>query len=240
MLILREHVPEKGKASEREEGTLISSNQSKTTASKDAGGGHVSLRPGQESHKSQPLKQDSSSPPLHHRSTGSLHFPKPSWFHSSDSLLTVTQLSDHSCPAASQVKQVKQSSPSLFYKQSGSSLTLFRQSNTRLYQRRRSEPGRQVMERTSLTRARLPSDPGLKDTEVSSKVATTEAHFCLSPHATKAVRDYFCSHPNTNPHSSQQVAVALVESHRELLKRCSDPTAEPDFDQLLFAEESFV
>lgn len=97
------------------------------------------------------------------------------------------------------------------------------------------------MERAAtLTRARLPSDPGLKVSEVDSRGGATEARFCLSPYATKAVRDYFCSHPYSNPQSSQQVALALVESRREWLKRCSDSTAEPDLDQLLFSEESYV
>lgn len=111
------------------------------------------------------------------------------------------------------------------------------QRSARLYQRRGSEPGRQVIDRSSgVPRARLPSDPGLKVTEVDSP----EARFCLSPSATKAVRDYFGSHPHSSPHSSQQVALALVESRREWLKRCNDPRAEADFEQLLFAEESYV
>lgn len=226
------------------EGKLIS--KPKPT-SKDAGGGvHARLSPGQESHKSQ-LKQDSSSPPFHHCSTGSLHFPKSSWFHSSDPSLTVRQLSDNH---ANTTGEVKEPLPSLFYKQSGPSLSLFKknrsqsveeQSNVRLYPRRRSEPVRQVMDRAStLTLARPPSDPGLKVTEVDSQGGTTEARFCLSPYATKAVRDYFCSHPYSSPQSSQQVALALVESRRKWRKRCTDPTAEPDLDQLLFSEESYV
>ncbi|KAF3706333.1 Rho GTPase-activating protein 20 Rho-type GTPase-activating protein 20 [Channa argus] len=248
-------VPEKGKAGERGGGKLISSNQLKPKTScrlsKDAeGGGHVSGSTGQESHKSQHLKQNSSSPPTHHRSTGSLQFPKSSWFCSSDSPLTVRQLSEihHPHAAQSEVKELKQSSPPVFYKQSGLSLSLFKrhkshsneeQRNSRLFQRRGSEPGRQVVAPT-LTRTRLPSDPGLKVSEVDSQVGTSEAHFCLSPSATKVVKDYFSAHPHSNPHSSQQVALALVESHREWLKRCSNTKAEPDLDQLLFAEESYV
>lgn len=260
-------IPEKGKAGEKVGGKRISSSQPKPKSScrtsKDArgGGNQARGRPGQESQKTRQLKQDSSSPPSHHRSTGSLQFPKSSWFHSSDSPITVRQLSDihantrggttsHRCTAESEVNKMKQQSPSLFYKQSGPCLSLFRQNkshsmeeecNARLYQRRGSEPGRQVVDRAStLTRARLPSDPGLKVTEVDSQEVTPEARFCLSPYATKAVRDYFSSHPWSHPQSSQQVALALVESHKEWLRRCSDPTAEPDFDQLLFAEESYV
>lgn len=110
----------------------------------------------------------------------------------------------------------------------------------RLHQRRRSEPGRQLVERAALSRTRLPSDPGLKVSEVDSLGPTTPAHFCLSPCAAKSVRDYFSSHPRSHPQSGQQVALALVQTHREWLKRCSDPAAETDFDQLLFAEESYV
>lgn len=215
-------------------------------------------RPREEPHKPRFLKQDYASPPSHHRSTGSLHFPKSSWFNSSDSPLIVGQLSDSHTntggdvtnqrrAAASEVNELKLPSPSLFYKQSGPSLSLFKRHksqseeacNARLYRRRVSEPGQQAVDRTC-TLVRQPSDPGLKVSEVDSQGGTSESRFCLSPYATKAVRDYFSSHPRSSPQSSQQVALALVESRREWLKRCSDPTVEPDFDQLLFAEESYV
>ncbi|XP_038573611.1 LOW QUALITY PROTEIN: rho GTPase-activating protein 20-like [Micropterus salmoides] len=262
-------VPEKVKAGERGGGKLISSSQpkSKTScrASKDAGGeggGHVRGRPCQEPQKPRHLTRDSSSPPSHHRSTGSLQIPKSPWFHSANSPLNNRQLSyaanaggdisDHRSAAESEQSEPKKPvpSPSLFYKHSGPSLSLFKQKkshsveeecNAKLYQRRGSEPGQQVVDQTStLTRARLPSDPGLKVTEPDSQGGTSEARFWLSPVATKAVRDYFSSHPRSNPQSSQQVAHALVESRKEWLKRCSDPKAEPDFDQLLFSEESYV
>lgn len=214
------------------------------------------MRPGLD--KSQNLKPGSSSPPSHHRSTGSLNFPKSSWFQSSDTSLTVRQLdgnrannrggaADHGGAAGREAREPKQPPPSLFYKQSRSSLSLFKQNKaqsveeqcaTRLYQRRGSEPGRQVMDRAAtLTRARLPSDPGLKVTEAAPEGGAEDG---LSPHATKAVRDYFSSHPYSNPQSSQQVALALMESRREWLRRCSDPTAEADLEQLLFSEESYV
>ncbi|XP_042368821.1 uncharacterized protein LOC121962654 [Plectropomus leopardus] len=240
-----------GKAGERG-GRKVSSSQPKTPsrASKEAAGGR---RPGQEHSKPRHLKPESSSPPSHHRSAGSLLFPK------SDSPLTMKQLnitatgsdiSSSSCAAQSEVAELTQPSLPVFYKQSGPPLSLFRQHkshsveegcNAKLSKRRGSEPGRQVVERASaLTRARLPSDPGLKVSEAESQGATPEARFCLSPCAAKAVKDYFSSHPRSSPQSSQQVALALVESRREWLKRCCDPSAEPDFDQLLFAEESYV
>ncbi|XP_028275615.1 rho GTPase-activating protein 20-like [Parambassis ranga] len=196
--------------------------KNKTTRS--SGGGHVRGR-----HlKSVP----------HHHSTGNLQLPKATWF-------TSSQLNN------TEGTPPKLTSPSLFYKQSGPSLSLFRQSKShsveeeagkaRLFQRRGSEPGQQVVERAAtLTRTRLPSDPGLKVSQVDAQGDAAEEQFCLSPSATKAVRDYFSSHPRSNPQSSQQVALALVESRREWLKRCSDPKAEPDFEQLLLAEESYV
>lgn len=246
--------PEKGKAGEKGAAKLISGSQPKTScrASKDAGGAGGSHVKG----KSGSHKQDSSSPPSHYRSTGNLQLPKSPWFNSSDTPLTSRQnnprgdANTQRCATQSDVTDLKQPTPSIFYKQGGPSLSLFKRPksqsteqdhNTWLYQRRGSEPGHQVVDRAAtLTRARLPSDPGLKVSEIDSQGGTSEARFCLSPCATKAVRDYFSSHPQSNPQSSHQVALALVETHREWVKRCSDPAAEPDFDQLLFAEESYV
>lgn len=187
-------------------------------------------------HSSQYPEWDSSSPPSHYRSTGSLSFPKPSWFHSSESVLLSENRTKQKQTTGE--KTLNQPSARLTVKESSSALHLpaAEQGGSRLYQRRGSEPGRQVIGRSSgIARARLPSDPGLKGTE-----GQTEARFCLSPCATKAVRDYFCTYPSSNPHSGQQVALALVESRRQWLKRCSDPAAEADFEQLLFAEESYV
>lgn len=224
---------------------MISSNRPKQKPSSGASradGNHACLLPGRDGHGCQHLKRGSSSPPSHHRSTGSLSFSKPSWFHSSESLLPSE---NHSKPnTGSDGKKPNRPSPTLFMKESSSPFTLLKQSkpaeeqrSSRLYQRRGSEPGRQVMDRSSgVTRARLPSDPGLKVTEVDSQGEKAEARFCLSAGTTKAARDYFGSPPR----SSQQAALALVESRREWLKRCNDPRAEVDFEQLLFAEESYV
>lgn len=243
-LTFGKHVSDKGKASERGEETMISSNQPKSdscgTAPKArADSSRAYLLPWKDVHSFQHLKWDSCSPPSHHRSTGSLSFPKPSWFHSSESLLPSENHPKHKHTATgSAEKKLNQPSTPLLIKESSSTfrLPVAEQCSSRLYQRRGSEPGRQVIDRSSgITRARLPSDPGLKGTEVQA-----EARFCLSPCATKAVRDYFCTYPDSNPHSGQQVALALVESRRQWLKRCNDPTAELDFEQLLFAEESYV
>nr|XP_043903796.1 rho GTPase-activating protein 20-like isoform X2 [Solea senegalensis] len=188
------------------------------------------------------LDPEAHRPPSHHRSTGSLHLPVPAWSHCSDA----TQQT-----AEPQVTERKQSSsPSFFSQHRGPSLSLFKrrkshsvevERNARLHARRASEPGQRLVEQASaLSHTQLPSDPGLKVSQVDSQGSASEARFCLSPHSTKAVRDYFSSHPRSNPQSSQQVALALVKSHREWLRRNSDPTAEPDYEQLLFAEESFV
>ncbi|XP_012695942.1 rho GTPase-activating protein 20 isoform X2 [Clupea harengus] len=88
-----------------------------------------------------------------------------------------------------------------------------------------------------------PQNPGLRISDVEPSREFTEARFCLSPTATKAVRDYFSLHSHEDPHSSlkksQEVALAIVQGKREWNRRCSDPRLE-DFDQLLFAEESYV
>ncbi|XP_056883556.1 rho GTPase-activating protein 20-like isoform X1 [Takifugu flavidus] len=252
-LTFGKHASEKGKAGERGEQPAISNNRpqqkpSSRVSRAGADGSRACLLPGKDGHSDQHLKRGPFSPPPHHRSTGSLSFSKPSWFHSSESLLPSENPSKHN--TGSEEKTPNRPSPPLFMKESSSPFTLLKQSkaaeeqrSSRLYQRRGSEPGRQVIDRSSgVTRARLPSDPGLKVTEVDigSQGEKPKARFCLSPCATKAVRDYFSSHPDSSPHSSQQVALALVESRREWLKRCNDPTADVDFEQLLFAEESYV
>ncbi|XP_061571342.1 rho GTPase-activating protein 20-like [Cololabis saira] len=194
------------------------------------------------------------SPLFLHSSTGNLLLRQSSWFQSSESPLAA-QISDagagedvSSRSQAPQSEGPELKPPSLFYKPSGPSLSLFRRHKTpsaedaRLRQRRGSEPGRQVVDRAATltpTRARLPSDPGLKVSEVDGPEGAG-TRFCLSPCTTKAVRDYFSGHPGSHPQSSQQVALALVESRREWRRRCSEPTLEPDIEQLLFAEESFV
>ncbi|XP_074520989.1 uncharacterized protein LOC141786154 [Halichoeres trimaculatus] len=224
-------------------------------SSKDAGRrGHMKARPSQETRSPQQLKQNSSSPPSHHRSTGSLHVPLSPWLQPTDSEkithASVGSVSNHRLTAKSQGNLAQQGSPLSFHTQRTPSFSALKEhkshsldeeSSTRQSQRRVSEPSQRVAQRaSSLPRNRLPSDPGLKVTDVDWQGETSEARFCLSPYATKAVKEYFSSHPQSNPQSSKQVALALVESRREWRKRCSDATAEPDFDQLLFAEESIV
>uniref|UniRef100_A0A8C9VCE7 Rho GTPase-activating protein 20 n=1 Tax=Scleropages formosus TaxID=113540 RepID=A0A8C9VCE7_SCLFO len=69
-----------------------------------------------------------------------------------------------------------------------------------------------------------------------------ETRFCLSPSATKAVKEYFSVHGDQAVclRQSQEVAMAIVQGKREWQgRRCSDPRFE-DLDQMLFAEESYV
>ncbi|MBN3283004.1 RHG20 protein, partial [Polyodon spathula] len=83
------------------------------------------------------------------------------------------------------------------------------------------------------------TDLHCNDTErVSHKV---EPNFCLSQTATKAVREYFLQTDVENClQKTQEVANAVIQSKNEWQKkRCSDPKFE-DFDQMFFAEESFV
>lgn len=69
-----------------------------------------------------------------------------------------------------------------------------------------------------------------------------EMRFCLSPSATRAVEKYFSAHtdPEVCLSRSREVAWAVVQGKREWQSsRCSDPNFD-DFDQMLFAEESYV
>uniref|UniRef100_A0A8C9Y6V2 Rho GTPase-activating protein 20 n=1 Tax=Sander lucioperca TaxID=283035 RepID=A0A8C9Y6V2_SANLU len=87
-----------------------------------------------------------------------------------------------------------------------------------------------------------PQDGGLRVSEVEPNHA--KPRFCLSPSATRAVRDYFSSQSQEDAdvclRRSQEVALAIVQGKREWQSRqCSDPRVD-DFDQLFFAEESYV
>ncbi|XP_061082954.1 rho GTPase-activating protein 20-like [Conger conger] len=157
---------------------------------------------------------------------------------------------------------------SVFFGQASSSLTLQRQNSHSLIPakegsnrtssmgRRASEPsvGRCVLRRISTpdleslhkqvlgqdgkaSLGRSPQDSGPLEPLRSSQGLGPEPRFC------QAVRDYF-SHTHTDPdsccRSTQEVASAIVQTKREWQsRRCSDPRFD-DFDQMLFAEESYV
>ncbi|XP_041739207.2 rho GTPase-activating protein 20-like isoform X1 [Coregonus clupeaformis] len=161
----------------------------------------------------------------------------------------------------------------VFYGQSGSTLTLQRQKSHSLtlameagrkvltLPRRASEPSMVTDAASSLTLERpwvksqthgvkgqqLP-ESGLRVSDVEPQHngagPISEPRFCLSPSATRAVRDYFSSQGRADSGAclqrSQEVALALVQGKREWQSRkCSDPCVD-DFDQMFFAEESYV
>ncbi|KAL3055980.1 hypothetical protein OYC64_018646 [Pagothenia borchgrevinki] len=105
-----------------------------------------------------------------------------------------------------------------------------------------SPPCSLTLDRPRSSKAR-PKDGGLRVSQVEPNHA--EPRFCLSPSATRAVRDYFSSQQGEEDadaclQRSQEVALAIVQGKRDWQsRRCSDPPAE-DFDQLFFAEESYV
>uniref|UniRef100_A0A665V2V4 Rho GTPase-activating protein 20 n=1 Tax=Echeneis naucrates TaxID=173247 RepID=A0A665V2V4_ECHNA len=153
----------------------------------------------------------------------------------------------------------------VFYGQTATTLVLQRQKShsltpameghkerrTLLLPRRASEPSKVTANSslpTSLTLNRLhlskgqTQDGGLRVSDVEPN--HTEPRFCLSPSATRAVRDYFSSQDQTDADAclrrSQEVALAIVQGKREWQsRRCSDPRVD-DFEQLFFAEESYV
>ncbi|XP_069569465.1 rho GTPase-activating protein 20 [Brachyistius frenatus] len=87
-----------------------------------------------------------------------------------------------------------------------------------------------------------PQDGGLRVSDVEPNHA--KPNFCLSPSASQAVRDYFSSQGQEDTDAclrrSQEVALAIVQGQKDWQnRRCSDPQLE-DFEQLFFAEESYV
>ncbi|XP_051260346.1 rho GTPase-activating protein 20 [Dicentrarchus labrax] len=151
----------------------------------------------------------------------------------------------------------------VFYGQSTTTLVLQRQKSltsvneghkgmkTLPLPRRASEPDKVTASSDSSTSLTLdrprtskgqPQDGGLRVSEVEPNHA--ESPFCLSPSATQAVRDYFSSQGQEDADAclrrSQEVALAIVQGKREWQsRRCSDPQVD-EFDQLFFAEESYV
>ncbi|MED6263947.1 hypothetical protein CHARACLAT_009790 [Characodon lateralis] len=87
----------------------------------------------------------------------------------------------------------------------------------------------------------------LKDSRLRAsdvKSSNSKAQLCLSPSANRVVRDYFSSQGQEDADSciqrSQEVAIAIAQGKKEWQsRRCSDPRLE-DFEQLFFAEESYV
>ncbi|XP_010878612.2 rho GTPase-activating protein 20 isoform X2 [Esox lucius] len=127
--------------------------------------------------------------------------------------------------------------------------------------RRASEPCRATGAASSFTLERPAVKPqthgvkcqqlpvsGLRVSDVEPQcngvIPNSEPRFCLSPSATRAVTDYFSSQGRVDADTclrrSQEVTLSLVQGKREWQsRRCSDPRIE-DFDQMFFAEESYV
>ncbi|KAM7406892.1 hypothetical protein PAMA_002877 [Pampus argenteus] len=158
----------------------------------------------------------------------------------------------------------------VFYGQSATTLVLQRQKSHSLTPAMEGHKGRRTLPRraselakvepatatsnppTSLTLDRprasqgQAQDGGLRVSDVEPRYSpsSTEQHFCLSPSATQAVRDYFSSQDQADADAclrrSQEVTLAIVQGKREWQSRqCSDSRVD-DFDQLFFAEESYV
>lgn len=150
----------------------------------------------------------------------------------------------------------------VFYGQGATALVLQRQKSNSLsptldryrvktlpLPRRASEPAKVPTNPSytlSLNRSRIvkgqTQEGGLRVSDVEPN--HQEAHYCLSPSATRAVRDYFSSQDRKDSDAclrrSQEVALAIVQGKREWQsKRCSDPRMD-DFEKLFFAEESYV
>ncbi|KAF7664160.1 hypothetical protein LDENG_00187190, partial [Lucifuga dentata] len=143
--------PGKGKSGEKGGGKQIQPKPSCRGLKEGAGCGYVWLTPGQEP----PNKPASSSPPSHHRSTGSLQYPNSPFFQATESQFSLRQLSDIHM-AESSITERKHPPQPECYKKTGPTLSLFKQHKsteeerlTRLSQRRGSEPGRLVMDRAS-------------------------------------------------------------------------------------------
>ncbi|XP_041662966.1 rho GTPase-activating protein 20 isoform X2 [Cheilinus undulatus] len=153
----------------------------------------------------------------------------------------------------------------VFYGQSATTLVLQRQKSHSLTPASESQKGRRTLplprrasEPAKVTVNSHPScsltldrprtyknqtqNGGLRVSEVEPN--HSEPRFCLSPSATRAVQDYFSSQgqedADTCLRRSQEVALAIVQGKREWQsRRCSDPRVD-EFEQLFFAEESYV
>ncbi|KAM9851024.1 rho GTPase-activating protein 20-like [Aulostomus maculatus] len=179
-------------------------------------------------------------------------------------------LKSHSGAEVTQRLECMQPPQGVFYGQSSTTLVLKRQKShsltpvveghreSRTLPRRASEPAKiesailtlKPSISVTLDRPRAckgqPQDGGLRvsDVEPNQSPSSTDPRFCLSPSATQAVRDYFSSQSQEDASAclrrSQEVALAIVQGKREWQSRqCSNPRVD-DFDQLFFAEESYV
>lgn len=158
-------------------------------------------------------------------------------------------------------KDCVQPPQSVFYGQSATTLVLQRPKSHSLtptveglkerktLPRRASEPSKSARDSNpsiSLTLDRSskghPRNHRPRAPEVDSK--NSKQHLCLSPSASRVVKDYFSMQGQADPDAclrrSREVALAIVQSKKDWQnRRCSDPRLE-DFEKLFFAEESYV
>ncbi|XP_075887051.1 rho GTPase-activating protein 20 isoform X5 [Nelusetta ayraudi] len=218
-------------------------------------------------------RRRSSSPPSYQQALLQLQHSRSPFYRGTEKPLTVRelrQLHDRAAPpTGSEVTQRPEAGAlppqGVFFGQSGSALVLQRQKSnpppapaaveaqnrTRTLPRRASEPataarnlnlasGSRTLGRPRPSRFQGQDNNG----DGGSGPLPRETQFCLSPSATRAVRDYFTSQGQDNADAclrrSQEVALAIVQGKREWQsRRCSDPRVD-EFEQLFFAEESYV
>lgn len=220
----------------------------------------------QEATANRNYRRRSSSPPSYQQALLQLQHSRSPFYRGSEKPLTVRelrQLHDRTAPATrSEVTQSPEGGAlppqGVFFGQSGTALVLQRQKSnppsaseapnrTRTLPRRASEPATATRNLNLTSGSRTlgrprPSRYQTQDHNGSGQAG--ESRFCLSPSASRAVRDYFTSQGQDNGDAclrrSQEVALAIVQGKREWQsRRCSDPRVD-EFEQLFFAEESYV
>lgn len=213
----------------------------------------------------QNCQHKSSSLPSYQQAVQQLQRSRSPFYRGAEKPLTVKELRQlhdqalsngpklHTGSAVTQTQTV-QPPQGVFYGQSGTTLVLHRQKSHSLtpamegdkerrtlpLPRRASEPAKVTVNSYTLDRHCGSKGRRVSDVEPSH----VEPRFCLSPSATRAVRDYFSSQGQEDADAclqrSQEVALAIVQGKREWQnRRCSDPRVD-DFEQLFFAEESYV
>uniref|UniRef100_A0A672GU22 Rho GTPase-activating protein 20 n=1 Tax=Salarias fasciatus TaxID=181472 RepID=A0A672GU22_SALFA len=206
----------------------------------------------------------SSSPPSYQQAVMQLQRHRSPFYRGAEKPLTVRELRQLHHRTGAEAAPPPAGGDSLlppqgvFYGQSATTLVLHRPKShsltpategdkgSRTLPRRASEPAKGTAYSLTLDRPRSakaqPQDGGLKASDVEPGRAGP--HPSLSASASRAVRDYFTSQSQEDAEAclrrSQEVALAIVQGKKEWQKRrCSDPRLE-DFEQLFFAEESYV
>nr|XP_057939004.1 rho GTPase-activating protein 20 isoform X2 [Doryrhamphus excisus] len=211
----------------------------------------------------QGCQRRSSSPPSYQQALLQLQRGSP-FYRGAEKTLTVRELRIlHDQAAPHTGSEAAQPPRGVFYGQSATTLVLKRQKShsltpptegrtqSKTLPRRASEPAKMGACHASKPAATLdrprpckapPQDgrPRASDAEPQHR----QSRFSLSPSANRAVRDYFSSQGPADASGcvrhSQEVALAIQQAKEEWQSRqCSEPRLD-DFDQLFFAEESYV